>query len=200
MKPVRTLSLLVLAAALLVGARASADVTIFKTDTWELFTTGRVNGFVVHGWGDANPQALYPSETIIPGGGLDVGSDSIPSGTTDPERNGHAGHVQQLANPQRLPSRTSRSRIANAGEREREDAGVSVLWTTIGTQQQRKTGFSYPDAREGYVKLDGRWGSLLVGRALDLFSRVPPRTTFSTATDTPSGTPATSTTSVRRTG
>ena len=27
------------------------------------------------------------------------------------------------------------------------------------------------DAREGYLQLEGRWGSLLVGRALDLFSR-----------------------------
>ena len=172
MKPVRTLSLLVLGAVLLAGARASADVSIIKTDTWELYTTGRVGGFVVHGWGDANAQALHPGETIIPGGGLDVGSDSIPSGTTDP--------VSGMATQGTFNSWRIRSgfvpNVFGLGLRTQVSENVRLLaylslWTTIGTEQQRKTGVSYPDAREGYVKLDGRWGSLLVGRALDLFSR-----------------------------
>jgi hypothetical protein len=46
-----------------------------------------------------------------------------------------------------------------------------AIWTTIGAQGQRKTAILQPDAREGYAKLEGPWGSLLVGRALDLLSR-----------------------------
>ena len=45
------------------------------------------------------------------------------------------------------------------------------LWATIESESQRKTDPIETDAREGYLKLEGPWGSLLVGRALDLFSR-----------------------------
>ena len=77
-------------AAIAVGARwarpAAAEIMIVKTNTWELYTTGRVGGFFTYGWGDAppipdagNPNAVppVPPEDIPPGGGLDVGTDTI---------------------------------------------------------------------------------------------------------------------------
>ncbi len=171
MKPVRTRSFLVLAFVLLLAAPASAEVTILKTDNWEFFTTGRVNGFVVHGWGDANPQALNPGETIIPGGGLDVGSDSI-AGPTDPNT---GMPTQGTFNSWRIRNGFVPN-VFSFGLRTQVSENLKLLtylglWTSIGTLQQRKTGTSWPDAREGFLKLEGPWGSLLVGRALDLFSR-----------------------------
>jgi hypothetical protein len=51
----------VFAGALAVGVLsnrvARAEVSIIKTDTWELYTTGRVAGFFSYGWGDANVLA-----------------------------------------------------------------------------------------------------------------------------------------------
>jgi len=172
MTNLRLLCLLVFAVSVASSRGASAEVTIIKTDDWALYTTGRVNGFVVHGWGDANAQPLAANETIIPGGGLDVGSDSLPSGTTDPVT-GMA--TQGTFNSWRIRSGFV-SNVLAMGLRTHITENVKLtayvgLWTTIGQQQQRKTGASFPDAREGYLKIEAPWGSVLVGRALDLFSR-----------------------------
>jgi hypothetical protein len=49
-------------------------------------------------------------------------------------------------------------------------AYISV-WAFIESVAHRKYFPVYPDVREGYLRLDGEWGSLLVGRAGVLFSR-----------------------------
>jgi hypothetical protein len=47
-----------------------------------------------------------------------------------------------------------------------------AIWATIDSESQRKVSPVFADAREGYLKVESdRWGSLLAGRALDLFSR-----------------------------
>src|SRR5207253_3099948 len=46
-----------------------------------------------------------------------------------------------------------------------------ATWHEIETEARRKYREDFPDVREGYLRLDGPWGSLLVGRALTLFSR-----------------------------
>ena len=46
-----------------------------------------------------------------------------------------------------------------------------AAWHAIETESRRKYRENFPDVREAYVRLDGLWGSLLVGRALTLFSR-----------------------------
>jgi hypothetical protein len=46
-----------------------------------------------------------------------------------------------------------------------------AVWHAIQTEARRKFYENFPDVREGYIKLEGLWGSLLVGRALTLFSR-----------------------------
>ena len=58
--------------------RADAEVTIVKSDAWEVYTTGRVDGFLSYGWGDANPLPLVMNSNIPVGGGLDTGNDSMP--------------------------------------------------------------------------------------------------------------------------
>ncbi len=48
---------------------------------------------------------------------------------------------------------------------------VITIWGTIDSEGQRKGQIIYGNVQEGYGKLEGPWGSLLAGRALDLFSR-----------------------------
>ncbi|MFL5304103.1 MAG: porin [Polyangia bacterium] len=49
--------------------------------------------------------------------------------------------------------------------------GYISIWANVETNSQRKYLPERPDAREGYLQISGPGGSLLVGRALDLFSR-----------------------------
>jgi hypothetical protein len=154
--------------------RANAEVTLVKTDDLELFTSGRVGGFFSYGFGDAFPVPLHPDamETIRPGGGLDPGSDTIPQkgsdGKDDSTKQGtfrsmrlRSGFVPNVLGFGMRTHLTPSTELT---------AYISI-WTTIEALGGRKTAPIYPDAREGYGKLQGPWGSLLVGRALDLFSR-----------------------------
>ena len=158
---------------LALGSRAAnADVSIVKTDDWEVFTGGRVNGFFSFGAGDAYPVPAVANSSIRPGGGLDVGPNGIPAtdatGTADPSKQGtfrsmriRSGFVPNVF------GMGLRSHISS----ETELTVYISFWTTIEALGLRKTNPIYPDAREGYAKLHGPWGTLLVGRALDLFSR-----------------------------
>lgn len=155
---------------LLFSRIAAAEVTIAKTDTWEFFTTGRVNAFLSYGFGDANPLPLAPGTAIPPGGGLSVGNDSMPrfgpDGTTQ---------IQGTFQSMRLRSGFVPNFLGIGLRRqltERTSLKVFVAFhATIESLGQRKTQLLYSDVREGYAKVEGPWGSLLAGRALDLFSR-----------------------------
>jgi hypothetical protein len=155
-----------------VGKVAEAEVSIAKTDAWELYTTGRVNAFFSYGFGDGYPQPLNPNETIIPGGGLNIGADNIPTiGPDGMPVPGSAGTFRSM----RIRSGFVPN-VMGLGLRSHVTDFTTLtvylsLWTTLEQEGQRKTGPVRPDAREGYALLEGGWGSLLVGRALDLFSR-----------------------------
>jgi hypothetical protein len=156
---------------LLSSRPARADVTIAKTDTWEVYTNGRVGAFMSYGFGDANPLPSpdMPNEVIIPGGGLDVSIDSMPKtdsmgraiqGTFQSMRvrSGFVPNILGLGLHRVVTDRTSLTLYVS-------------LWMTIDSEAQRKTQLIFTQAQEGYLRIDGPYGSFLAGRALDLFSR-----------------------------
>jgi hypothetical protein len=154
-----------------------AEVTLVKTDTWDVFATGRVNGFLSYGWGQANPVPLFPNpgnpnvmEQIPQGGGLNVGNDAMPRFAAD-----GVTHIQGTFESMRLRSGFVPN-VLGFGLRRRINDTTTLkvyvaLWATIESDGQRKTNPVTADAREGYLKVEGPWGSFLAGRALDLFSR-----------------------------
>ena len=50
-------------------------------------------------------------------------------------------------------------------------SGYISIWANIESENERKYEAIYPDAREGYLRIDGPAGTLLVGRSTTLFSR-----------------------------
>jgi hypothetical protein len=163
----------VVAAAALWARPAAADVTIIRTDTWEVFTTGRVGGFFSFGWGDANPPPGPNTKDIPPGGGLDVSTDLIPQ--IDPATGqaipGSQGHFLSMRLRSGFVPNVFGIGFRRHITEETTLKAYVALWATIESDGQRKTNPVTTDAREGYLKLEGPWGGLLVGRALDLFSR-----------------------------
>ncbi|HVU50313.1 MAG TPA: porin [Polyangia bacterium] len=161
---------LALVGAAAIALPARADVTLLRSDTWEVFTTGRVDGFFSYGFGDANPIPLMMNEQIPQGGGVSVNSDGMPRFAPD-----GVTHIQGTFQSMRLRSGFVPN-VFGFGMRRRinDDTTLKVyiaLWATIESDGQRKTNPVTTDAREGYLKVEGPWGSVLAGRALDLFSR-----------------------------
>jgi predicted porin len=161
-----------LALGLSLSGAARAEVTIFKGDNWEVYTTGRVNAFFSYGAGDSNPVPR-PGENIPGGGGLNTGNDLIPQ--IGPDGMPVAG-AQGTFQGMRLRSGFLPNVFGMGLRRQmNEDTTLSVkiaIWATIEADSQRKESQVHADAREGYLKVESkRWGSVLAGRALDLFSR-----------------------------
>ena len=162
--------LVVGALVLLLSDAAAADITIVKSGSWEVYTRGQVNGFVTYGWGDANPIALTPDEVLRPLATLEVHNDSVPKLGPDGQT-----YVQGTFQSFRVRSGYIPN-VFGLGFRQRftEQVWLNVyiaLWSTIESQLQNKTIPIKSDAREGYLRIDGPWGSFLAGRAEELFSR-----------------------------
>jgi len=147
---------------------------LVKTDDLEVFTSGRVGAFFSYGFGDAYPVPLNAAggETIRPGGGLDPGPDTIPQkGPDGKDDSTKQGTIRSMRFRSGFVPNVLGVGIRTHLTPSTELTAFISLWTTIEAREGRKTSPIYPDAREGYAKLQGPWGTFLAGRALDLFSR-----------------------------
>jgi hypothetical protein len=152
--------------------RARADITLAKVgDGWEFYTSGRIGAFVQVLKGDGRPQAFDAMGTAI----HPVGDGGIPvTFSTDPilvdgvvrpgplfasrVRSGFLGNILSVGVRRQLSERTTLM-------------GHLSIWGTAESDSRRTYLKNVPDEREGYIKVEGPAGSLLLGRALSLFSR-----------------------------
>jgi hypothetical protein len=171
----KSLSCVVAAAGcFLFASHASAEVKLGEVGGWEVFTTGRVNAFLVYIAGDANPVAPVdnPMVSYIAGGGLQAGTDLIPELDANempiPGEAGKIGKWRALSGfiPNIL-SIGARSKVTD----DLNIKGVTSIWAPIETFGQRKTYTAFANFNEAYLMLDGSWGSVTGGRTLSLFSR-----------------------------
>jgi len=181
--------LAVLSSCLLLSSVASAEVTILKEDTWEVYVAGRVNAFFTYGFGDAYPVALAPMGKIIPGGGVENeanGRDLIPrldaSGMPDLTqqgklssmriRSGYIPNVLSFGFRKRLGQETTlKGQISIWGQI--ESGGPSDALGGKGRFPRaggRGDGIR-ANLQEGYMQVDSYWGSVTAGRFLSLYSR-----------------------------
>jgi hypothetical protein len=143
------------AACLSVGGAARADVLLVKTDVWELSTNGRVNGFLSYAAGDGYPLGM---NNVLPGAGFE-------SFQTDQKNQISAMRLRSGFVGSLLGFTMKRSIAQDTTLRAHFE-----LWSII-ENPRIKASTNYPDVREVYMKMEGPWGGLLVGRALALFSR-----------------------------
>ncbi len=184
----------VCAAVLAAANEARAEKVLAKGDDWEVFTDGRAGGFLSYVRGDgfpraqggllhdadgavvtmpdpADPTRQLPVTVVrwdIRGGGWDALAERSPN----PNNPGQLtqGTVESM--------RVRTGFVGNTvGLGARSHAGNSTVtsyvqvWFFIENDNRQKNKISTPDFRQGYVKAEGRWGGLLLGKSRALFSR-----------------------------
>jgi hypothetical protein len=155
-----------------VSSRAHAEVTLAKSDGgWEFYTEGRVGGFVEVLRGDGFPDgidrnmgmtlhSIGDGGIVIPGDSINLPNGAVGNGAIEASRvrSGFLGNILAFGLRRKLTERTTLRAYFS-------------LWAAVETNGERKFLPELPDAREGYVEVSGPAGTLLVGRALTLYSR-----------------------------
>ena len=144
---------------------ARAEVTLAKLpDNWEVYTSGRMSAFaqVIEGYGV--PQPLDPNHALAQEG-IPFDADSS-DGTSNKSGHGLAFRVRSGFLPNILTVGIRRQITPNT----MVNAQISV-WSTIESQGQRTYQKNLPDVREGYVRVQWPFGTVLAGRALSLFGK-----------------------------
>jgi len=156
-----------LGALLLAPRPAAADLTLFDSDGWTFFTDGRINSFLSLGFGDdfPNRDTTDPTKLADPVGG---GGQYFTAGFPNDQgynhkfygarvRSGFLGSIIAFGVKRQVTEWTSiKSYVSMWGTSEsfardrNNDAGLST-----------SKGF---DMREGWVSVDGLWGSFVGGR------------------------------------
>jgi len=144
--------------------RAAAEVTLLKTEKWQVFTDGRVGGFASFTDGDAYPKSTATQTPF--GGGISTNdANSIDEVPPLPQaklrsvrlRSGFLSNIFAFGARTQVGDNTLTSYIQ--------------FWSDIESESSRKYVPAPVDVRQGYLKLEGRWGSLAIGRMGTLFSR-----------------------------
>ena len=144
---------------------------MFKSDTWEVFTDGRVQTFLSYGFGDTlTPQYVSqtpagPIDVMPEGGGINQG-EALSDGPSNEGGNYEGTRVRSGFT----------GNVFGFGVRHplSEDLmleGYIHINAVIESRDRRKFETVEPDVRQGYLELSGSWGSFLAGRSLTLFSR-----------------------------
>jgi hypothetical protein len=163
---------------------ASADVTLLKSDNggWEFYTTGRVNAFLSYAHGDGMPVAPLDPMTSAPlwqykgaGGTGNGDSESRSDPIYGPDGMTVVGYTQGIIDTMRIRSGFV-GNVLGFGLRRNFDAQTKVTafistWSIVESVARRKYYPDFGDVREGYMKIEGPWGSFLAGKALTLFNR-----------------------------
>ncbi|HVR61574.1 MAG TPA: porin [Polyangia bacterium] len=168
-------------ASVFVPGAAFADVTLMKSDGgWEVFTTGRLNAFLSWAKGDNMPVAPIgtngPLYQFKSAGGTGVpDTPGISDPIYGPDNMTVIGHTQGTVDAMRVRSGFVGNVLGFGLRRDLNEntrfVGLISTWSIVESVDRRKYFPDYGDVREGYLKLEGKWGSLLAGKALTLFDR-----------------------------
>jgi hypothetical protein len=148
---------------------AAAETPLGEANGFRFFLDGRINAFASTGFGDAYPEPplvdpdgdgpLMPASTYS----IANGSGYLTNQSTDDGKyfgvRMRSGFVSNVFGFGFVRDVTATTQLR----------GYIGIWATIETQSRWKYAPVYADVREGYMKLQGPWGSFLAGRTLGLF-------------------------------
>lgn len=164
---------------------AKAEKTLVKTDSFEIFTTGRAGGFISWVYGDGRPpaqravgldpngQPTAPGLWNILGGELEAPESTEPS--DDPQLAALGVQKQGTVNMVRVRS----GFVGNSfgfGVRVPVTESIKAtafleFWTFIESPNRNVGNPNYVDLKQGYAQVEGPFGTILAGRGRGLFSR-----------------------------
>ncbi len=159
-------------------------MTLLKSENggWEFYTNGRVNAFFSWAKGQGLPRPPFtaagqPAYGYPEGvGGTGFGdSESASDPVLDPTETMKIGYTQGEIDTMRIRSGFVGNVLGFGLRRPFEgtmkaSAYISI-WSVVESFGRRKYYVNNPDVREGWLKLEGPWGSFLGGKALTLFNR-----------------------------
>lgn len=157
----RAVGALALLGGLFATRPAAAEVTLVKSDPWEVYTSGRVNVFFGYAFGDAKPKGQ------LRGGGVETALDEV-TDKANPMAQGTFSKMRLRSGF--VPNVFSIGVRRKLGGNNTLRAHMSI-WGTIETLSQRKFVPVSADFREGFLEAAGDWGSFTGGRFGSLFSR-----------------------------
>jgi hypothetical protein len=159
---------------LLVPAAARGEKILAKDGDWVIYTDGRVGAFASYAHGQGRPVDTYnPDGTLyrdVKAGGYDPAATErapvvggapgqLTQGTIDDMRIRSGFIANTLGVGVRGPLNYSTV------------TGYIQIWALAETDGRTKNRPNIVDVRQAYLKTEGSWGSVLVGRARALFSR-----------------------------
>ncbi|MEP6655049.1 MAG: porin [Myxococcales bacterium] len=171
-----------LALVMVTATAARAEVVAYSNDQWTISFDGRSNAYYSFEWGDSYPHWTAAQMASFMGNPPQVNSIIWNGFQNQSNQDPTMCMANGIANGQVCTFSTSRVHTGFVGN----DFGFTVrkkisdtlkvtgrmsLWWPIETDQYRGWSSMYPDPRESYFKLEGRWGGLLAGRALGLHDR-----------------------------
>jgi hypothetical protein len=137
------------------------EVPLVEWRGWRVTVEGRANLFAVYGWGQQFVQ-MNPADGVQLGEGGGLGTNQNQTAT---DGNFRTLRLRNGFVPNVLTVKIARQMSPNL-----KVGAVLSLWSDIETNQ---TVYLEPLTfmQEGYLKLEGPWGTLTAGRQLALFSR-----------------------------
>ena len=167
---------LALLASMLASPPASAQVQLAEKDGWVFTFDGRINAFASTGVGDD-----FPVATLDPNGNThSVMGGSAAPGAGSRTNVGWASNAQSDENHKYFAVRIRSGFYSNilgfgiskqVSERTKLRGYVS-LWANIDTIGRDKWAPIIAEAREGFLDVEGDWGTLTVGRTLGWLGRM----------------------------
>lgn len=162
---------------------AAAEKVLAHDGDWTVYSDGRAGAFLsyVRADGFPNPRVDASGSTMtVYGGGMQADTSQSSTATPRTVSEMTAGTVSE-----QLPAGTTeRMRLRSGMIANTFGFGVKgpvtpyttvkgyiQIWAWVESLGEDKTQLNTADVRQGYVKLEGLWGSLLVGRSRGLFAR-----------------------------
>jgi len=155
---------------LFVSVHAHAEVTVAEAKGYRFFTEGRINTFASLGWGDD-----FPTPSPNPDGGPPhgvIGETALYAQGQNTDQDDARGKYFAVRGRNGFLAT-----VLALGMRKDLGAGTNIksyvgLWGHAEAFNRDRANPSQFDVREGYLTVEGPWGSFTAGRQLGLFGRI----------------------------